>query len=333
MNCVFCKNKINIKSKFCPKCGNKIIHCEKCNTIFMGDKFCAECGAENSKIMYEIGYMFNIGKGVDQDYSLALEWFEKAAELDNSSAMLSLGHMYKNGEGMGQNYSLALEWFEKAAELDNTMAMINIGYMYVRGEGVTPDEYDPDEYGYEALKWFEKAAKLGNSNAVKDMYVIGVIYDKEGNYALADEYYQLAAYCGNSDAMLILGNMFWDEIYDASVSIAVGLHKEDMEIAIDWYQKAAALNNADAMYCLGVMYDKGKGVFQDYSLALEWYQKAAALGNTDAMYCLGVMYDKGKGVAQDYSLALEWYKKVAEDGDKRANNHIKRITTKLYFNT
>jgi len=56
------------------------------------------------------------------------------------------------------------------------------------------------------------------------------------------------------------------------------------------------------------------------------------LGNTDAMYCLGVMYDKGKGVAQDYSLALEWYKKVAEDGDKRANNHIKRITTKLYFN-
>tara|TARA_Y100000588_G_C13824654_1_gene740888 strand:+ start:510 stop:737 length:228 start_codon:yes stop_codon:yes gene_type:complete len=33
--------------------------------------------------------------------------------------------------------------------------------------------------------------------------------------------------------------------------------------------------------------------------------------NNDA---LGVMYDKGKGVTQDYQEAMKWYRKAAEQG-------------------
>ena len=42
------------------------------------------------------------------------------------------------------------------------------------------------------------------------------------------------------------------------------------------------------------MYDKGRGVPQDYSQAVKWYRKAAKQGDASAQYNLVVMYAKGK---------------------------------------
>jgi len=34
------------------------------------------------------------------------------------------------------------------------------------------------------------------------------------------------------------------------------------------------------------------------------------------------MYDKGKGVPQDYKQAVEWYRKAADQGDARAQLNL-----------
>ena len=56
----------------------------------------------------------------------------------------------------------------------------------------------------------------------------------------------------------------------------------DYRTALIWLNKAVAQNSADAMFILGLMYENGRGVYQDVPKAQELFDKAAALGQRDA---------------------------------------------------
>jgi TPR repeat protein len=73
------------------------------------------------------------------------------------------------------------------------------------------------------------------------------------------------------------------------------------------YGLAAAQGHANAQFNLGFMFDKGRGVAQDYAEAARLYGLAAEKGHADAQYNLGNMYHEGKGVAQNYAEAKKWY--------------------------
>ena len=118
----------------------------------------ANKGISDAERFYAQYYHYGDG-GVEQDYTKALEWYEKAAEQGNYGAMAQIGVLYANGNGVEQDYAKALEWYKKAAELGNDVAMCCIGAMYANGQGVDVD------YNL-ALEWFEKAADQGNENAV-----------------------------------------------------------------------------------------------------------------------------------------------------------------------
>ncbi len=62
-----------------------------------------------------IGWMYKCGHGVEQNYSLALEWFHKSAECNNSSGWYNLGCMYRDGYGTAQDLQQALYWFKSTA--------------------------------------------------------------------------------------------------------------------------------------------------------------------------------------------------------------------------
>jgi TPR repeat protein len=74
-----------------------------------------------------LGFMFEYGKGVPQDYAEALKWLHKAAEQGDTSAMDSLASMYRYGEGVTQDYAEAVKWYRKAAELGYAGAMVGQG--------------------------------------------------------------------------------------------------------------------------------------------------------------------------------------------------------------
>lgn len=73
--------------------------------------------------------MYYAGLGVEQDYAKALEWFEKAAELNYTTAVHNIGYMYQEGLGVEQDYDKALEWYEKAVELGDEDTKENIEYI------------------------------------------------------------------------------------------------------------------------------------------------------------------------------------------------------------
>lgn len=78
----------------------------------------------------------------EYDSSLAAEWLSKAAVLDSGEAMVNLGCSYYFGRGVEQNYQLARNWYLRAASEQggyNSKAEFNLGLMYEFGLGVPRD--------------------------------------------------------------------------------------------------------------------------------------------------------------------------------------------------
>ena len=70
----------------------------------------------DAEAQFDLGLLYEYGRGVKQDYRKAREWFEKAATQDNAEAQYNLGVMYTKGEGVRQNYATAKEWYGKACD-------------------------------------------------------------------------------------------------------------------------------------------------------------------------------------------------------------------------
>ena len=70
---------------------------------------------EQNSAEESLGDIYYEGKGVAQDYSKALQWYEKAACHGNNKAMFRLGIMYHDGKGTEPNLEKALEWCQKAS--------------------------------------------------------------------------------------------------------------------------------------------------------------------------------------------------------------------------
>jgi uncharacterized protein len=62
-----------------------------------------------------LGFMYQEGWGVPQDYEQALTWFRKAANQGDASAQFNIGLLYADGQGVPQDYELAHMWFNLSA--------------------------------------------------------------------------------------------------------------------------------------------------------------------------------------------------------------------------
>ena len=58
------------------------------------------------------------------------------AERGNSSAQYNLGVLYDNGRGVRKDYKEAVKWYRKSAEQGHDLAQYYLGEMYYRGQGV-----------------------------------------------------------------------------------------------------------------------------------------------------------------------------------------------------
>ena len=116
-----------------------------------------DANAQNS-----LGWMYNWGKGIAQNFQEAVKWYRLAAEQGYASAQANLGVMYSNGKGVPQDHQEALKWYRLAAEQWNVGAQFNLGLMYDRGEGV------PQDY-VQAHKWYNLAASRATAGETDDL--------------------------------------------------------------------------------------------------------------------------------------------------------------------
>jgi ankyrin repeat protein len=74
----------------------------------------AEAGSEDA--LYQLGALYQTGKGVKKDYTKALYLFQQAAEKGQAKAQYSLAQMYENGWGTTPDQQHAFIWYTRSAE-------------------------------------------------------------------------------------------------------------------------------------------------------------------------------------------------------------------------
>ncbi|GAA4462316.1 tetratricopeptide repeat protein [Nemorincola caseinilytica] len=158
-----------------------------------------------------------------------------------------------------------------------------------------------------------KAAK----GDVTAMYNVGCYYyygmGVPKNYTTASQWLTKAAAKDNTDAMLLLA-----DIYDEG---GTGIKKDPVK-TLGWYKKAALKGSADAAYELGEMYESGDGVPANMAEAIKWYKIAAGKGDADAMIALGFCYMEGDGVPADHTAGYNWFIQAAEAGEVDAMRYL-----------
>ena len=97
-----------------------------------------------------LGYLFEQGKGVPRDKSLAQEWYFRAAKQGDGLAQYHLAFLYQET----RNYSEAVHWHTEAANRGNTVSQYELALLYESGQGVKKSVQ-------EAFKWSELAAQDG----------------------------------------------------------------------------------------------------------------------------------------------------------------------------
>jgi len=89
------------------------------------------------------GQGYAAGSGVDQDDTIAADWYRKAAVLGNLEAQLRLADCYRDGRGVPRDMAQAAEWYRKAAEQGDLAAQATLGLLYSMGQGVSRDDVEP----------------------------------------------------------------------------------------------------------------------------------------------------------------------------------------------
>jgi hypothetical protein len=84
--------------------------------------------------------------GADRVINFRTATVVRWAEQGNSTYQTNLGYMYETGQGVPQDYRLAAIWYHRAAEQGNVRGQHLLGLLYDRGQGVTLDHVEAHKW-------------------------------------------------------------------------------------------------------------------------------------------------------------------------------------------
>lgn len=256
---------------------------------------------DDASVQFRLGFRYEKGDGVPQDYKQARLCYERAANLGSTVAQYNLGVLYHHGRGIAQDYIKAQHYYKLAADQGRASAQYNLAYLYEAGHGVTNDYTKAQHY-------YNLAAEQGHKSAQNNL---GILYE-EGrgvtkDYVKAREYYVLAAGQGHAKAQNNLGLLY------ANGNIGT----KDYAKARHYFELAADQGSASAQSNLAHLYEHGIGVAKDYTKARHYYNLAAEQGNAIAQRNLGYFYKNGRK-----------YEGASEQGGVPAQNRLARLERK-----
>ncbi|KAF9276078.1 hypothetical protein BGZ68_010274 [Mortierella alpina] len=198
-------------------------------------------GAHFAADMFEIGGIYYSGRGAQQDYGEALEWYLAASEVGKATAMLKISQMYQYGRGVEQDDQEAASWYQKAEEV--------IAGLDETNNRVVHHEAAVTEHHTRTMEWFSSPTGSGAAAAelaIGNMYCFGQDIEQDVNRAL--EWYLKASDHGEVEAMYSIG-----KLYHSGHGVA-----RDLSKALQWYIKAADGGCTAAMLHIGNIYRDGE---------------------------------------------------------------------------
>lgn len=155
-------------------------------------------------VQYRIGKMFCYGRGTEQDYEKAFEWFQRSAKQKNKFAQFSLANLYYYGSGVEKDLSQAFLWYQRASSQGQPYAAYSIAQMYRYGEYVTKDNDTAQIYYKQALSGFLKIESDDMANddlfyKLGQMFKLGLGTNSDVTKAI--EYFRRSAEMNNKNGL------------------------------------------------------------------------------------------------------------------------------------
>ncbi len=144
--------------------------------------FLKAANQNDAAAQFNLGLCHDYGLGVRTNFSVAGEWYHKAAKRHYAPAQYAYGH-FKSIENM----ETATNLYRKAAEQNYAPAQCTLGHHYQHGNGVEKDEK-------QAVRWYRKAAEQNDTDAQEHLgecYRNGIGVEK--NEAKAMEWTRLSS--------------------------------------------------------------------------------------------------------------------------------------------
>lgn len=277
-----------------------------------------EASRGNGYACYDLGRMYMLGQGCEEDEEEAQRWFRDALEAFQVAEQSAekkgylryrIGKCHAYGHGTEQNYEESARWFRQAVDENNPFAAYSLGGQYLRGQGV-------EQSDTEAYSLFYMAATHEKQPNAYAQYQLGKMYrDGIGTEVNLEEskLWFARAYIG---FLAMEETMADDRLYYrlGSMNMTGTGTEVDLEQARYYFEKAAELGNADALYGLGKLYLKPEFPDYDPAKAVGYLEQAAAKGNAFAKYQLGKLLCQGELVEKDIARGLPLLEELAQNG-------------------
>lgn len=119
---------------------------------------------------FVLGSLYNQGLEVEENKIESLKWYEAAANAGDADAQNIVGNIYTDADYIEHDYKKAFENYNKAAAQGHGYGMLNLGLCYRDGQGTDINMLAAEE-------WISKAADAGvqeaiellNSNSINEM--------------------------------------------------------------------------------------------------------------------------------------------------------------------
>ena len=325
---------------------------DKAESLFYNDEFedayvalTALESTNDARVFHLLGELHFYGLSVNQDYKIAADNYQKAAEEDYPQSITSLGLMheegnffetnlekanelyfrahdlgddwatyylavnYNYGAGIDQNIELAIKFYEEAIKNGNESAQIDLGFLYVSGDVMEPNF----EKAYELFKPLADAGVMDSQHNIGLMYELGNYVEQ--SYQKAFEWYFLAHEQGYAPSTFNIGEFYYNGFLK---------NESDYQIAANYYQQAADLEYPPAIYSLAFLWHYGEGKEKDLDKALELYIQAGKLDDPDALNALGLIYSDSENDVYDPTTFRSYFQRAHEAGSYYAALNLAR---------
>lgn len=139
----------------------------------------ASAKQNNPDAEFVLGYLYEHGHGVSQNYAIAFQDYSAAAAQHHCGAENNLASLYQNGLGVSKDRHKAFEWYLASAQHGDPVGQFNLAGLYYTGSG-TPRDIP------QAVQWWRASAVSGLPEAQLHLayfYFYGIVLARDYNQA------------------------------------------------------------------------------------------------------------------------------------------------------
>lgn len=232
--------------------------------------------AGDAQANLRLGYLYEIGDGVDQDYTLARTCYQAAVDAGLDAARMRLAMCHLEGWGGPMDRAAFAREMTLAAESGYVPAQRTLAGMFFTGIGVAEDRAA-------GLAWLERAAAADDPDAQTSLgrtleRAHGRKLTTAADRQLARTWYQLSAEQDYNQGMRAMARSLLKD--DPS--------GRDWQTARQWLELATENGDREAPYILAVVALTHPAAAGEAGVASAWLQTAAERGNERAVDVLEI---------------------------------------------